>query len=52
MFRFTVGRLESSFDSCMVVQTAQSLGSSADLHQVITAIVKSDSFVVRTVADQ
>jgi hypothetical protein len=33
----------------MLSQTAQSLGAAADLHQVITAIVKSDSFVVRTV---
>jgi hypothetical protein len=36
----------------MITQTAQSLGSNADLHQVIKAIVKSDSFVVRTVTNQ
>jgi Protein of unknown function (DUF1588)/Protein of unknown function (DUF1592)/Protein of unknown function (DUF1595)/Protein of unknown function (DUF1585) len=52
MFRFTVGRTEVPFDSCMITQTAQTLGADADLHQVIKAIVKSDSFVVRTVTNQ
>lgn len=49
MFRFTVGRIEVPFDSCVLTQTAQGLGPDADLQQVIRAIVKSDSFVVRTV---
>jgi len=48
LFRFTVGRTEVPFDSCMLTQTAQNL-QGADLRQVLTAIIKSDSFVVRTV---
>ena len=49
MFRFTVGRAEMPFDGCMLVDAAKNLGGNPDLRQVITAIVKSDSFVVRTV---
>jgi hypothetical protein len=52
MFRFTVGRTEAPFDGCMLSEAAQSLGSGADLHQVIVAIVKSDSFIKRTVNEQ
>jgi hypothetical protein len=52
LFRFTVGRTEVPFDSCMLADTAKSLGSGADLRQVIIAIVKSDSFVIRTVNQQ
>jgi len=48
LFRFTVGRPEVPFDSCMLTETAQNLHG-ADLRQVLTAIIKSDSFVVRTV---
>jgi hypothetical protein len=49
MFRFTVGRPEAPFDGCMIADAAQAMAGSSDLRQVITKIVTSDSFVVRTV---
>jgi hypothetical protein len=49
MFRFTVGRPEAAFDGCMLVDAAKNMDGNSDLRQVMTAIVKSDSFVVRTV---
>jgi hypothetical protein len=50
LFRFTVGRVEAPFDGCMISEAAQAMGSGpADLRQAITKIVRSDSFVVRTV---
>jgi hypothetical protein len=53
MFRFTVGRTESAYDGCMLAGAAQSLNDgTADLRQVMTTIVSSDSFVVRTVNQQ
>jgi hypothetical protein len=49
MFRFTVGRAEAPFDGCMLADAAQAMASAPDLRQLITRIVTSDSFVVRTV---
>jgi hypothetical protein len=49
MFRFTIGRPEGPFDGCMIADAAKEMGTSSDLRQVITKIVTSDSFVVRTV---
>jgi hypothetical protein len=49
LFRFTVGRTEVPYDGCMLVEASKGLGNGSDLRQVITAIVSSDSFVVRTV---
>jgi hypothetical protein len=51
VFRFTMGRLEGDYDSCNVAQARQVLtGGTSDLRQVISSIVRSDSFVVRTAA--
>jgi hypothetical protein len=49
LFRFTVGRVEAGFDGCMITDAAKEMAATTDLRQVITRIVTSDSFVVRTV---
>jgi hypothetical protein len=49
MFRFTVGRTEAPFDGCMLADAAKEMASAPDLRQLITRIVTSESFVVRTV---
>lgn len=53
MFRFTIGRTEAPVDGCMLADAAAALGKGpADLRQVVTKIVTSDSFVVRTVSKE
>jgi uncharacterized protein DUF1588/uncharacterized protein DUF1592/uncharacterized protein DUF1595/uncharacterized protein DUF1585/uncharacterized protein DUF1587 len=52
LFRFTVGRPEIPYDGCMLLDAAKEVGNGSDLKQVVLKIVRSDSFVVRTVNKQ
>ena len=50
-FRFTVGRLEAEYDSCGLAKASQSFSTGhLDVRELISGIVRSDSFVMRTVA--
>ncbi|HET6148170.1 MAG TPA: DUF1588 domain-containing protein [Polyangia bacterium] len=51
-FRFTVGRLEGEYDSCGLAKASLAFSTTGhlDVRELIAGIVRSDSFVVRTVA--
>jgi Protein of unknown function (DUF1588)/Protein of unknown function (DUF1592)/Protein of unknown function (DUF1595)/Protein of unknown function (DUF1585) len=50
-FRFTIGRLEASYDQCGIAKASQAFSTGQlDVRQLMAAIVRSDSFVARTVA--
>jgi hypothetical protein len=50
-FRFTIGHLETDYDQCSVAQVKQTLSTTElDVRQMISSIVSSNSFVVRTVS--
>jgi hypothetical protein len=50
-FRFTIGRLEADYDQCGIAKATQAFSTShLDIRELIAGIVRSDSFVARTVA--
>ena len=49
-FRFTIGHLESGYDACNIADAKQAFSAGQlDIRQLLSSIVRSDSFVLRTV---
>jgi hypothetical protein len=48
-FRFTMGRAEGDYDACTIARIAEKPPGDLDVRELIISIVRSDSFVVRTV---